>query len=145
MRIPMKVDYAVRALMDLAGTYGNGTKQSADIAERWNIPAPYLDQLLTALRKAGLVASVRGPQGGHALARSASTITVREVFEALEGPLQPIDCLEDNSRCSFSRSCAIQDVWAEVQSTVSHLLSSITIGDLAAKQAALSRPAMYYI
>jgi Rrf2 family cysteine metabolism transcriptional repressor len=141
----MKVDYAVRALMELAETYGGGTKQSAEIAERWNIPAPYLDQLLTALRKAGLVASVRGPQGGHALARRPESITVREVFEALEGPLQPIDCLEDNPRCSFSRACAIQDLWAEVQSTVSNLLTSVTIADLAAKQAELSRPAMYYI
>src|SRR5437870_11810748 len=112
MRIPMKVDYAVRALMDLAGTYGNGTKQSADIAERWNIPAPYLDQLLTALRKAGLVASVRGPQGGHTLARPASTITVNEVFSALEGPTSPIDCLDDSSRCQFSRACSIQDLWS---------------------------------
>ena len=145
MRIPMKVDYAVRALIELADTYGSGTKQSADIADHWNIPAPYLDQLLTALRKAGLVASVRGPQGGHALARNPAGITVREVFEALEGPLQPIDCLEDNPRCSFSRACAIQDLWAEVQSSVSQLLESVSIGDLAAKQAEASRPAMYYI
>ena len=145
MRIPMKVDYAVRALIELADTYGSGTKQSADIAERWNIPAPYLDQLLTALRKAGLVASVRGPQGGHALARNPASISVGEGFEALEGPLQPIDCLEDNPRCSFSGACAIQDLWAEVQSSVSQLLASVTIGDLAQKQAAVSRPAMYYI
>lgn len=141
----MKVDYAVRALIELADTYGSGTKQSADIAERWNIPAPYLDQLLTALRKAGLVASVRGPQGGHALARNPASISVREVFEALEGPLQPIDCLEDNPRCSFSRACAIQDLWLEVQHSVSQLLGSVTIGDLAQKQAEANRPAMYYI
>jgi Rrf2 family transcriptional regulator, cysteine metabolism repressor len=145
MRIPMKVDYAVRALIELADTYGSGTKQSADIAERWNIPAPYLDQLLTALRKAGLVASIRGPQGGHALARNPANISVREIFEALEGPLQPIDCLEDNPRCSFSRACAIQDLWLEVQSSVAQLLGSVTIDDLAQKQAAATRPAMYYI
>ncbi|HEX6512136.1 MAG TPA: Rrf2 family transcriptional regulator [Chloroflexota bacterium] len=141
----MKVDYAVRALMELADTHGAATKQSAEIAGRWNIPAPYLDQLLTALRKAGLVASVRGPQGGHALARPAATISVRDVFEALEGPLQPIDCLEDNARCSFSRACAIQDLWSEVQSTVSQLLGSVTIAELSDKQAAATRPAMYYI
>ncbi|HVA24659.1 MAG TPA: Rrf2 family transcriptional regulator [Chloroflexota bacterium] len=141
----MKVDYAVRALIELADTFGSGTKQSADIAERWNIPAPYLDQLLTALRKAGLVVSVRGPQGGHALARNPAGISVREVFEALEGPLQPIDCLEDNPRCAFSRACAIQDLWAEVQASVSQLLGSVTIGELARKQTEASRAAMYYI
>lgn len=141
----MKVDYAVRALLELADTRGSGTKQSADIAQRWSIPAPYLDQLLTALRKAGLVTSMRGPQGGHALARSAASITVLEVFEALEGPISPIDCLEDNARCSFSRACAIQDVWAEVQSSVSSVLASVTIAELAEKQAAATQPAMYYI
>lgn len=141
----MKVDYAIRALLELADTYNSGTKQSADIAERWSIPAPYLDQLLTALRKAGLVTSVRGPQGGHALARPAATISVNEVFEALEGPLQPIDCLEDNPRCSFSSACAIQDLWGQVQTTVSSLLRSVTIADLAEKQAAATQPAMYFI
>lgn len=139
----MKVDYAVRALLELAD--GSGTKQSADIAERWSIPAPYLDQLLTTLRKAGLVSSVRGPQGGHMLARPASNITVNDVFEALEGPLAPIDCLEENPRCSFSRTCAIQDVWSEVQTSVARLLTSVTIADLAHKQAEMTRPAMYYI
>ncbi|HLY64139.1 MAG TPA: Rrf2 family transcriptional regulator [Chloroflexota bacterium] len=141
----MKVDYAVRALIELADTQTGGTKQSADIAGRWNIPAPYLDQLLTALRKAGLVTSVRGPQGGHALARSAASISVREVFEALEGPLSTIDCLEDNPRCSFSRACAIQDLWAEVQTNIGQLLGAVTIADLARKQAEITRPAMYYI
>src|SRR5262249_6120858 len=97
MRIPMKVDYAVRALMELAET--SSTKQSAEIAERWSIPAPYLDQLLTSLRKAGLVTSVRGPQGGHQLARAAGSITVLDVFEALEGPMAAMDCLEENPRC----------------------------------------------
>jgi Rrf2 family cysteine metabolism transcriptional repressor len=145
MRIPMKVDYAVRALLELADTRGSSTKQSSEIAQRWNIPAPYLDQLLTALRKAGLVTSLRGPQGGHALARGASSITVLDVFEALEGPITPIDCLEDNARCSFSRACAIQEVWSEVQASVSTVLGSVTIADLAEKQAAATQPAMYYI
>lgn len=145
MRIPMKVDYAVRALLELADTHGSGTRQSADIAQRWNIPAPYLDQLLTALRKAGLVTSIRGPQGGHALARSANNITVLDIFEALEGPISPIECLEDNARCTFSRACAIQELWSELQSNVSTLLGSVTIADLAEKQAAATQPAMYYI
>src|SRR5258708_15630591 len=139
----MKVDCAVRALLELAE--GSGTKQSADIAERWNIPAPYLDQLLTSLRKAGLVTSIRGPQGGHQLARPARGITVLDVFEALEGPLATIDCLEDNPRCSFSRACSIQDLWSQVQTSVSGLLGSVTIGDLAERQANLRRPALYSI
>lgn len=141
----MKVDYAVRALLDLADTPRGGTRQSAEIAERWNIPAPYLDQLLTALRKAGLVTSVRGPQGGHSLARPAGGITLSEVFEALEGAPTPIDCLEDSTRCHFSRSCALQDVWVSVEKAVQDVLKSVSIADLSERQAALAGPAMYYI
>jgi Rrf2 family protein len=144
MRIPMKVDYAVRALIELASTYNSSTKQSSEIASEWNIPAPYLDQLLTSLRKAGLVVSVRGPQGGHALAKPPSSITVNQVFEALEGPFAPVDCLED-SRCSFSQACSIQDLWSDVQSAVNSILNSITIEDLAQRQASRRQPAMYYI
>ena len=141
----MKVDYAIRAMLELADTYGTSTKQSADIAQRWNIPSQYLDQLLTSLRKAGLVSSVRGPQGGHTLARPASAITVSHIFEALEGPFSPADCLDEPSRCTFSQACSIQEVWSQVQSTVNQLLSSITIEDLARKQAVMASPAMYYI
>lgn len=141
----MKVDYAVRALLELADTHGAATKQSAEIAERWNIPAPYLDQLLTALRKAGLVTSVRGPQGGHALARPPSGITLSEVFEALEGSSTPIDCLDDSARCQFSRSCALQDVWVSVEKAVEDVLRSVSIADLSERQTALAGPAMYYI
>ena len=141
----MKVDYAVRALMELAASQGTATKQSAEIAERWGIPAAYLDQLLTSLRKAGLVTSVRGPQGGHALARPASAITVLDVFEALEGPLIPMDCLEDADRCQFARGCAIQGLWSEVQGEVGRLLRAVSVADLARKQAEATQPAMYYI
>ncbi|MGH2364450.1 MAG: RrF2 family transcriptional regulator [Chloroflexota bacterium] len=145
MKIPMKVDYAVRALLELADAQGNRATQSADIAQRWNIPAQYLDQLLTTLRKAGLVTSVRGPQGGHTLARPAASITVSQVLEALEGPFHPADCLEDTARCTFSRACSIQQLWQEVEVAVSDVLTGVTIEDLARKQATLSRPAMYYI
>ncbi|MHB8621492.1 MAG: RrF2 family transcriptional regulator [Chloroflexota bacterium] len=145
MKIPMKVDYAVRAMLELADTDGGEIKQSSEIAQRWDIPAPYLDQLLTALRKAGLVYSIRGPQGGHALARPACAISVNDIFEALEGPFAPADCMEGESRCGFSRACAIQDLWAELQDRVNELLRSVTIEDLARKQASRAMPAMYYI
>ena len=79
MRISMKADYAVRAVVDLGHRYGQGLVQSAAIAQRQYIPEAYLDQLLTALRKAGIVRSIRGPQGGHELARPPEQITMEVV------------------------------------------------------------------
>ena len=85
MRLSIKGDYGVRALLDLAERAGQGPVQSEAIARRQGISEAYLDQLLTQLRRAGLVRSVRGPRGGHELARSAAEITLDEALAALEG------------------------------------------------------------
>src|SRR4051794_22155275 len=74
VRISTKGDYGVRALVELAHHYGEGPVQSAEIAGRQGIPEPYLDQILTTMRRAGLIRSVRGPQGGHTLARPPAEI-----------------------------------------------------------------------
>src|ERR1700680_4638252 len=100
MKVSTKGDYGIRALIELAVHYGEGTIKSAEIAARQRIPEPYLDQLLTTLRRAGFIRSVRGPQGGHELIREPSTIRMREVLGALEGSLNPIDCLDESSACS---------------------------------------------
>ena len=76
MRLSMKGDYGVRAMLDLAERAGQGPIQSEAIARRQSISDAYLDQLLTLLRRAGLVRSVRGPRGGHELARAAGSITL---------------------------------------------------------------------
>ncbi|MFQ5861407.1 MAG: RrF2 family transcriptional regulator, partial [Dehalococcoidia bacterium] len=85
MRVSMKVDYGVRALMDLTQRYGQGPVQTSEIAQHQGIPEPYLDQLLTTLRKAGFIRSRRGPGGGHTLAREPEAISLGAVINALEG------------------------------------------------------------
>src|SRR5438093_10297831 len=80
-----KVDYALRAVVDLAAHPGNGAIQSREIATRQGIPESYLDQLLSALRRAGLVRSTRGAAGGYALGKAANLITVGDVIRAFEG------------------------------------------------------------
>ena len=85
MRISTKGDYGVRALIELSHHYGEGPLQSAEIAARQRIPEPYLDQLLTTLRKAGFIRSVRGPQGGHALIRRPEEVRLSDVIRSLEG------------------------------------------------------------
>lgn len=145
MRVSMKTDYGVRAMIDLAMRFGQGYQQSHDIAERQRIPEAYLDQLLTTLRKAGLIRSVRGPQGGHALARSAAEITLGDVVEALEGPLIPIGCMDDSENCELGPSCAQREVWREVRRVVRDVLDSATIEEMARRQARGFEEARYSI
>jgi len=85
MRLSMKTEYGVRAVVELAANAGRGALQSGEIARRQVIPGPFLDQVLMTLRRAGLVQSTRGPHGGHVLARSPEDIRLDEVIACLEG------------------------------------------------------------
>lgn len=133
MKISTKGDYGVRALVELAHHYGQGPLQSAEIAARQDIPEPYLDQLLTTLRRARFIRSVRGPQGGHALIREPSELKLNEVVVALEGSLSPIACLDDPKGCT-REGCAQREVWEMIRDATANILEGITIADLAAKE-----------
>ena len=143
MRIPMKVDYGVRALVELALQYGEGPIQTAAIAYKQGIPEAYLDQLMTTLHKFGFVLSRRGPQGGHRLARDPAEIDLAMVMKTLDGNSSPLDCLINPLDCVFSESCAQQEVWKSVEEAVQNLLSNITLADLARRQRDLAKEAVY--
>lgn len=132
----MKGDYGVRALVELAHHYGEGPVQSATIAGRQSIPEPYLDQLLTALRRAGFIRSVRGPQGGHALIRDPRDLKLSEVVIALEGSLAPIACLDDPDGCRTTTTCSLKPVWQDVEAATVRVLESITVADIAERERA---------
>jgi len=145
MKVPMKVDYGVRALVDLAQRYGDGSVQTVEIAERQNIPEPYLDQLLTTMSKFGFIRSRRGPQGGHVLARAPSEISLEMVVAGLEGAGAPLDCMSEPAECTLSNICAQRDVWKSVEEAIQSVLSSTTIADLANRQKRLQSRGMYQI
>ena len=111
-------------MIDLAQHAGLGPIQSHDIAERQEVPEPYLNQLLTLLRKAGLIASRRGPGGGHFLARAANHITLADVVTALEGPVWTPDEADDG------RWESLEVVWEEVAAAVRTILDRVTLSDL---------------
>jgi len=136
MKISMKGDYGVRALVELAHRYGDGPVQSSTIASRQSIPEPYLDQLLTSLRRAGFIRSVRGPQGGHALIRDPRELRLSEVVGALEGSLAPIGCLDDPNGCRMASTCTLKPVWQAIEEATIRVLDSITIADLAERERA---------
>jgi Rrf2 family protein len=141
MRIPMKVDYGVRALVELASHYGERPVQTAEIAARQSIPEPYLDQLLTQLNKFGYIRSRRGPQGGHVLAMDPADITVGMVMITLEGNKPPLECIHEPNDCTLGAQCAQREVWRTVEEAIQNVLSGITIADLAKRQAKAMAPA----
>jgi Rrf2 family protein len=106
----MKGDYGLRAMIDLAAHYGKGPVPSAAIAARQHVPEHFLDQLLIALRRAGLLKSQRGPQGGHMLAKPPSQISMSDVIRALEGNTAPMECVPNPPVCQLSPGCAIRGV-----------------------------------
>ena len=145
MKIPMKVDYGVRALVELASHYGEGHVQTSDIASRQGIPEPYLEQLMTTLQKFGFVQSRRGPQGGHILAMSPESLDLGMVMNTLEGNGSPLDCFIDPNDCMFSDSCAQQEIWKSVEDSIQSVLSSTTLAHLVQRQSYLSGPGTYQI
>src|SRR3970282_1963584 len=130
MKVSTKGDYGIRALIELAHHFGEPKPtQSAEIAARQGIPESYLEQLLTTMRRAGSIRSVRGPQGGHALIRDPQTLLVSEVIVALEGTILPIDCLDDASACSKGGGCAQRDMWQGVPEAILGGLEHTHIAD----------------
>lgn len=146
MRISSKGEYGLRALFDLAQHYGEGPVQSRDIHSRQGIDENYLNQILISLRKAGLIESIRGPQGGHRLARLPAQISILDALLALEGPLLPTDGGRDNVASSepVDREL-IREVWDELRAVLEQRLASQTIEDLVQRKRERAGEMMYYI
>ena len=146
MRISSKGEYGLRALFDLAQRYGEGPIQSNEIHLRQGIDENYLNQILILLRKAGMIESVRGPQGGHRLARPPAQITLLEVLVALEGPLLPSEAGRDGLTPAepLDREL-VREVWAGARETLEDYLRSITLDDLCQRRRRRAGEVMYYI
>ena len=144
MRISCKVEYGIRALVDLALHSQGEPSLSRETAQRQGIPETYLNQLLLQLRRAGLVASVRGPRGGHMLARPAADITVLDIMEALEGPLVVVP--EGMPVAMPAETDALlAGVWDDLRQTMRQHLTRTTLQELVDRQRSSSGELMYEI
>jgi len=144
MRISSKGEYGVRALFDLALHWGGGPVRSRDIAERQAIDENYLNQLLIQLRRAGLVQSVRGPQGGHLLARAPSDITLLEALRALEGPI--VETAEGiGAPPQPDDAVVLDDVWNGLRDVAETYLAHLTLDELTRRKRQREGHTMYYI
>lgn len=130
MKLSTKGRYGIHAMYDLA-LYGSDTPQPTKaIAERQNIPEAYLEQLISQLRRSGLVRSVRGAQGGYLLAREPSEISVGDVLRTLEGELAMVDCLVEEDACHKACSCPTRVVWKKLRDGINEIADGITLQDM---------------
>ena len=132
MKVSTRGDYASRALLSLAlHAEDLGPTSVRDIAERTGLPQPYLEQILLALKGAGLVRSKRGVGGGYVLARPASEITLGEIVSAVDGPIVAGDfgAPHQNGACDHEGQCVLLDVWANVGEHMRRHLDSYTLED----------------
>jgi len=151
LKFSTRARYGLRAMLELALSYNPSEPTPLfQIAERQGISEGYLEQMMTVLRKGGLVRSVRGAQGGYLLSRVPAKITTGEIIRCLEGPLGPTGCVseEDPEICDRSDFCVTRTLWEKVRNSIADVLDGTTLEDLCkdAEKVRRSREAnMYYI
>jgi Rrf2 family iron-sulfur cluster assembly transcriptional regulator len=136
VKVSTRGDYASRALLSLALHDEGGVPTSVrDVADRTGLPQPYLEQILLALKGAGLVRSKRGVGGGYVLARHPSEITLGQIVSAVDGPIVAGDFGEphQNGACDHEGQCVLLAVWADVGHQMRSYLDSFTLADMAAR------------
>jgi Rrf2 family protein len=130
--------YGTRAMLELALRHEQGPISLREIAAVQGLSEKYLEALLSGLRAAGLVQSLRGPQGGYQLSRQPEAITLRAIFEALEGSEPLVSCTLESDSCPRRTTCAAQEVWTRLYEATMGVLESTNLADLAARQRELS-------
>ena len=132
MQITRQADYAVRAVLHLARSGDTRTATSV-IAEEQKIPPSFLAKIISQLTIAGLLHTSRGARGGVTLARQAGEITLLEVIEAIDGPIQLNECVGNTNTCSFDKDCPLRPVWCEAQEELVGRLKGTNFADMISK------------
>lgn len=131
MKLSTKGRYGLRALIDLAQHSEHEAVSISSIAQRQNISESYLEQLVARLRKAGLVMSIRGAQGGYRLAKPADTISVGDVLRALEGNLRAVECAALTQKgCQGSELCVAKYVWEKINESIAATVDEMMLDQL---------------
>ena len=132
MRISAKSDYAIRAMAELAGAWGEGSVKAEDIATAQDIPLNFLLGILRELRNGQLVRSVRGREGGYLLSRPPQEIALADVIRVVDGPLANVRDLSLSELTYPGAAASLRDVWMAVRGSLREVLENVTIADLAA-------------
>lgn len=149
MKVSLRSTYGIMAAVDLAMQDGSAPIQAKSIARRQGIPARFLEQVLHEMKRAGLVSSLRGAQGGYVLSKKASELSVADILEALDGHFLAVSGLngQNHLRHSGKSNALLAKVWDRVHKAERQVLEAITVEELAGQQRQLEqqRTLMYHI
>jgi Rrf2 family protein len=132
MHVTAKADYAVRAVVELAGSSQRAPRKVDEVAQAQSIPVSFLENILTQLRSSGIVRSQRGPEGGYWLARPADEVTLADVIRAVEGPLVGVRGERPDEVEYVGSAESLREVWVAVRASLRQVLERVTIADVAA-------------
>ena len=130
MKISTKGRYGLRILIDLATHDPGKPRLIRDIAESQQISEKYISRLVIDLRRAKLVRSVRGINGGFHLAKAPEQITLLEILETMEGPISVVDCVRSPEKCKRQSLCPARDIWQKLNDGIRELTKNITLDDI---------------
>jgi Rrf2 family cysteine metabolism transcriptional repressor len=129
MKLSTRTRYGMRAMLELAQNFGQGPLQTRIIAKNQEISVKYLEQLMAALKSAGLIRSQRGAKGGYILASPPDKIKLSEVFDVFEGPVVTVECVTNENYCTRAADCIARMIWSEIHRAVKDILQTMTLQD----------------
>ena len=134
LKISAKARYGLRILLDIALHEGDETpRTTAAIAESQQISLKFASRLVIPLRQAGMIRSIRGTAGGFRLAKAPSDITLLDIVETLQGPVEILDCLGEGSACPRAAACVSRSVWDDVNTAFANALAALTLETVLAR------------
>jgi Rrf2 family protein len=144
MKLTVRGEYAMRALLVLALHHGEGVVRIQTISDEQRIPKKFLEQILTDLKRLGAVESQRGMRGGYRLARPPENITLASIVRHVEGAMAPVSCVSERfyerCTCPDEARCAIRDVMKEARDAVVKIMERLTLADLCERARRLEKP-----
>ncbi len=130
MRVTRKSDYGLRALCTLARRYNGEPVSIGQLSAEHKIPEPFLEKIMQELREHGLVEAAHGRGGGYLLKKRPSHISLREIIQALDGPIALVTCLDPNLKCSIEAGCPTSSIWEIINQKLDEYLNSLTLSDV---------------
>jgi Rrf2 family protein len=138
MRLSRRSEYGLRALVDLVRSDGSGPVALAVLAERNNLPAKFLEQIMATLKRGGVVRTTLGAHGGYAMAADPASVTIGRVIRMLDGALAPVPCVSlryyERCSCPDEATCSLRDVMIDVRDAMLAILDHQSLEELAARQ-----------
>jgi len=134
MKISTKGRYGLRIMLDLARNDGDKPRMIGDICKEQNLSRKYAGRLIIALRKAGMITSVRGAKGGYKINRLPREISLLEILETMEGRVSIVDCVECPQKCERANDCTARNIWCDLNKKIRSELAAISLQSILNRQ-----------